>query len=453
MLNEFMLRILNPVTDHMFDTMLTEPYANNPLVMMTIMEKLKMRVIAEAGMRAQTGKVLERPMGSPVKTSPWEKLLLNPRQLFELPTENQEIIDTKVTIGPKAKKPLVIDTPIMITGMSYGGSLSLTMKEALAKGSAMANTATNTGESAVSQEERNAAKYLIGQYNRGGWLNTPEQLGQLDGIEIQLGQGAWGGAVASTMDPSKMDDHLRELWNVEAGETTGKKARFPNVNTPQEIINLINSLKQEYDVPVGIKIAGTHFIERELEVIAQTQADFITLDGQEGGTAAAAPTLEDDMGLPTLFSLARAVDWLKTQGIREKYTVIGAGGLSTPGEILKALALGADAVYIGSIALIATMQSQMTKALPHSPAPQLALYDGKLKDQFDPEEGSRHLANFLQSCTAEMKMALQAMGKSSVRQLGREDLVCLDQSLANVLKVGFAGGAENQRAFMPLAAR
>lgn len=453
MLNEFMLRILNPVTDHMFDTMLTEPYANNPLVMMTIMEKLKMRVIAEAGMRAQTGKVLERPMGSPVKTSPWEKLLLNPRQLFELPTENQEIIDTKVTIGPKAKKPLVIDTPIMITGMSYGGSLSLTMKEALAKGSAMANTATNTGESAVSQEERNAAKYLIGQYNRGGWLNTPEQLGQLDGIEIQLGQGAWGGAVASTMDPSKMDDHLRELWNVEAGETTGKKARFPNVNTPQEIINLINSLKEEYDVPVGIKIAGTHFIERELEVIAQTQADFITLDGQEGGTAAAAPTLEDDMGLPTLFSLARVVDWLKNQGIREKYTVIGAGGLSTPGEILKALALGADAVYIGSIALIATMQSQMTKALPHSPAPQLALYDGKLKDQFDPEEGSRHLANFLQSCTAEMKMALQAMGKTSVRQLGREDLVCLDQSLANVLKVGFAGEAENQRAFMPLAAR
>lgn len=80
-----------------------------------------------------------------MRTSPWEKLLLNPRQLFELPTEDIAKIETKVTIGPRAKKPLIIDTPIMITGMSYGGSLSLTMKEALAKGAAMANTATNTG--------------------------------------------------------------------------------------------------------------------------------------------------------------------------------------------------------------------------------------------------------------------------------------------------------------------
>lgn len=453
MLSDFMLRMLNPVTDDMFDTMLTEPYANNPLLMMTIMGKLTMRGIAEAGMRAQTGKALSRPLGSPIRTSPWEKLLLNPRQLFELPTENQDKIETKVTIGPKAKKPLIIDTPIMITGMSYGGSLSLTMKEALAKGAALVNTATNTGESAVSQEERGAAKYLIGQYNRGGWLNDPEQLKQLDGIEVQLGQGAWGGAVASTMDSSKMDDHLRELWKVEPGESTGKKARFANVNTPQDIINLVNSLKETYDIPVGIKIAGTHFIEKELEVIAQTKADFITIDGQEGGTAAAAPTLEDDMGLPTLFGIARTVDCLKRQGLREKFTIIAAGGLSTPGEFLKALALGADAVYIGSIAVIAAMQSQMTKALPQSPAPQLALYDGKLKDQFDPEEGSQHLANFLKSCTEEMVMALQAMGKSSIRQLGREDLVSLDPGLAKVLQIGYAGEVESHKSFMPLAAR
>lgn len=453
MFGDFMLKLLNPLTDDMSNSLLTEDYANNPLVMMTVMEKLTLRGIVEAGMRAQTGKVLSRPMGSPLKTSPWDKLLLNPRQLFELPTENQDAIDTKVVIGPKSNKPLILDTPIMITGMSYGGSLSLAMKRALAKGAALANTATNTGESAVSQEERSAAKYLIGQYNRGGWLNDPEQLKQLDGIEVQLGQGAWGGAVASTMDTSKMDDHLRELWQVKPGESTGKKARFPNVNTPQDIINLVNSLKDQYDVPIGIKIAGTHFMERELEVIARTKADFITVDGQEGGTAAAAPTLEDDMGLPALFAIARTVDWLKRQGLREKYTVIGAGGLSTPGEMLKALALGADAVYIGSIALMATIQSQMTKALPQSTVPQLALYDGKLTEQFDQDEGSRHLANFLQSCRAEMVMALQAMGKSSIRQLGREDLVCLDRELAKALQLGYAGEPESQKPLMPMAAR
>ena len=435
------MRMMNPVADDIFSTMLTKQYNDNPLVMMTIMEKLTLRAIAEAGIRAETGKPLSRPIGSPLRLSPWEKVLLNGRQLFELPVADENSIQTQVTIGPNAKKPLKIDIPIMATGMSYGGSLSLKLKEAIGKGTAMVNTATNTGESAVSKEERSAAKYLIGQYNRGGWLSDPEQLKQLDAIEVQFGQGAWGGGVSSTIYPEMMDEHLRELWKLKPGQSTGKKARFPNVNTPQDVINLVNSLKQQYDVPVGIKIAGTHFIERELEVIAQTQADFITVDGQEGGTSASAPTLEDDLGLPTLFTLARTVNWLEKQGKRLQFTVLVAGGLRTPGEFLKALALGADAVYIGSIALMATLQSQMTKVLPQSPPPQLALFEGKFKDLFDPDEGSQHLANFLKSCTAEMVMALQAMGKTNINQLAKEDLVSVDPVLARTLGIGYAGDA------------
>lgn len=439
MLSELMLRLMNPLTDNMLKTMLTEPYPNNPLVMTTTFEKLSLRAVLEAGIRAETGQPLSRPLGSPLRLSPWEQLLLNPRQLFELPTPDETPIETSVTIGPRARKPLTLDTPILITGMSYGGSLNLPLKVALAKGASLAGTATNTGESAVSHEERDAARYLIGQYNRGGWLNTPEQLEQVDAIEVQLGQGAWGGAVSSSVDESKMDDHLRELWKVDEGGSTGKKSRLPDINTPEDIIKLVNTLKKDYSVPVGIKIAATHFMEKELEVIAQTQADFIVVDGQEGGTAAAAPTLEDDMGLPTLFGLGRTINWLRQQGLRNRFTVIAAGGFRTPGEMLKALALGADAVYIGSIAILATLQSQITKALPEHPAHQLALYEGTLKDEFDVEEGSQHLANFLFSCQAEMKMALQAMGKTTVTDLGREDLVCLSSELARNLQIGYAG--------------
>ncbi|WP_425801544.1 FMN-binding glutamate synthase family protein [Desulfitobacterium sp. Sab5] len=439
MLNELMLRLMNPLTDQILKTMLTEPYPNNPLVMTTTFEKLTVRAVMEAGIRAQTGQPLSRPFGSALRLSPWEQLLLNPRQLFELPTPDETTIDTKVTIGPRAKRPLKLDIPILITGMSYGGSLNLPMKIALAKGASLAGTATNTGESAVSHEERDSAKFLIGQYNRGGWLNSREQLEKVDAIEVQLGQGAWGGAVTSSGSEDKMDEHLRELWKIDAGGNTGKKSRLPNVNNAKDIINLINNLKKDYPVPVGIKIAATHFMEKELEVIAQTQADFIVIDGQEGGTAAAAPTLEDDMGLPTLFGLGRTINWLRQQGIRERFTVIAAGGLRTPGEMLKALALGADAVYIGSIAVLATLQSQITKALPDHPAHQLALYDGQLKDEFDIEEGSQHLANFLSSCVSEMKMALQAMGKSKITELGRDDLVCLNSELARNLSIGYAG--------------
>ncbi len=439
MLNELMLRLMNPLTDNMLKTMLTEPYPNNPLVMTTTFEKLSLRAVLEAGIRAETGQPLSRPLGSPLRLSPWEQLLLNPRQLFELPTPDETTIETSVTIGPRAKKPLNLETPILITGMSYGGSLNLPMKVALAKGASSAGTATNTGESAVSQEEREAAKFLIGQYNRGGWLNSPEQLKQVDAIEVQLGQGAWGGAVSSSVDESTMDEHLRELWKVDEGGSTGKKSRLPNIDTPKDIVDLINKLKKDYEVPVGIKIAATHFMEKELEVIAETQADFIVIDGQEGGTAAAAPTLEDDMGLPTLFGLGRTINWLRQQGIRNRFTVIAAGGFRTPGEMLKALALGADAVYIGSIAILATLQSQITKALPEHPAHQLALYDGMLKEEFDIEEGSKHLTNFLFSCLAEMKMALQAMGKTKITDLGRDDLVCLNSELARNLHIGYVG--------------
>lgn len=454
MLNELLLRLMNPVTDGMLKNMLTEAYPNNPMVMTTTFEKLSLRAVIEAGMRAETGKALTRPMGSPLRLSPWEQLLLNPRQLFELPTPDQNTIDTQVVIGPNAKKPLKLDIPILITGMSYGGSLSLPMKIALAKGASLAGTATNTGESAVSEEEREAADYLIGQYNRGGWLNTPEQLELVDAIEVQLGQGAWGGAVASSVNEDEMDEHLRILWKIDEGGSTGKRSRLPEVNSPEDVVKLIKKLKSSYSVPVGIKIAATHFMERELEVIIKTDADFICIDGQEGGTAASSPTLEDDMGLPTLFGLGRTINWLREQNLRERFTVIAAGGLRTPGEMLKALALGADAVYIGSIALIATMQSQITKALPQHPAHQLALYNGALTEEFDIEEGSRHLANFLLSCQEEMKMALQAMGKKSIQELGRDDLVCLDPELARNLHIGYAGTAvSNHRGNPPLAAR
>lgn len=144
-------------------------------------------------MRAQTGKALQRPFGSPVVRSPWDDILLTPRQLFQLPTATLDEISTATVIGKSAKKPLNLEIPIMITGMSYGGSLSLKLKMALAKGSAMAGTSTNTGESAVAPETRSLAKYLVGQYNRGGWLMSREQLGVLDAIEIQLGQGPSAG--------------------------------------------------------------------------------------------------------------------------------------------------------------------------------------------------------------------------------------------------------------------
>jgi glutamate synthase domain-containing protein 2 len=214
---------------------------------------------------------------------------------------------------------------------------------------------------------------------------------------------------------------------------------MPGKENSRDIIKMVNSMKEQYDVPVGVKIAGSDYIEYELAVIAQTDADYIVIDGSEGGTSAAPPTLEDDVGLPTLHSLVRAVDWLTDNGLRGKYSLIITGGLVTPGHFLKALALGADAVYIGTIALMAALQSEVVKVLPQAPPSQLALYDGKMNDKLDIDKAARHLANFLESCVAEMKLAVQAVGKNALSELDRGDLVAVDRDLAEFAGLRYAG--------------
>ncbi|MDF2569818.1 MAG: fni 2 [Sporomusa sp.] len=445
LLSWMMMKTMDPMADEAMAKMLTEDYPDNPFLMVTVAEKLSPRAIMEAAMRAELGKELTRPLGSPIVLSPWDKILLNPKQLFKLPYPDYTQVDTKTVIGPNAKRPLKLDIPIMITGMSYGGSLSLLMKMALAKGAAMAGTSTNTGESAVTNEERDAAKYLVGQYHRGGQLSGQEQLSRLDAIEIQLGQGAWGGAVDEPMPANKIGRHLREAWHLEKGQGNTVYARMPGKQTPQDYINMVNNMKAQYDVPVGVKIAGTDYIEYELAVIAQTQADYIVIDGSEGGTASSNPTLQDNVGLPTFHTLVRAVDWLAENNLRSRFSVIITGGLTTPGHFLKALALGADAVYIGTIALMAAMQAQVVKTLPQAPPSQMALYTGKMTDKLDVDEAARHLTNFLTSCTIEMQLAAQAVGKQALRDLDRSDLVSVERELAEFANIRYAAQARQSQ--------
>jgi glutamate synthase domain-containing protein 2 len=213
---------------------------------------------------------------------------------------------------------------------------------------------------------------------------------------------------------------------------------MPGVKNIQDIIALVKSLKSQYDVPVGIKIAGTDYIEYELAVIAQTNADFITLDGSEGGTSSSPPTLQDHVGLPTLHTLVRAVNWLNKKEIRDLFSLIIVGGLATPGHFLKALALGADAVYIGTIALMAAMQSQVVKTSPQAPPSQLALYSGKMNDKLDIEKAAKHLSNFLKSCVLEMQLAVQAVGKKTIKELNRSDLVTVDKEVAKMACLRYA---------------
>jgi glutamate synthase domain-containing protein 2 len=430
------LKMLNPIVDYYVKEMFGEEYGKNPYISVTSAQKIGVANIIEAGIRAQTGKVLTRPYGSYIKMSPWEKLLLNPKQLFSLPTASVNDINTQTIIGKKSKKPLVLSMPIMITGMSYGGSLSLDMKIALAKAAKIVGTSTNTGESTITKEVRKHSKYVVGQINRAGLMKN-EDLPYLDAIEIQFGQGAWGGAVESTTYAKDIDERLRRDWRLDKNQDKFFSARMKGIEKVDDLVKMVADLKEKYEVPIGIKIAASHFIEKELDVITSTNCDFIVIDGCEGGTAVAPPTLEDNLGLPTLYALIRAVKYLEDKKIKDQFSLIIAGGLTSPGHFLKALALGADAVYIGSITLFAAIHNQARKALPELPPTQLALNTGEYKDQLDINEAAKSLSNFLYSCNEEMKLALQAMGKTSFGELSHQDLVSLDENICKFTNIDY----------------
>lgn len=430
--------LADEASDNLMKRLLTEPYPENVFSMLPILNKVQMINFVETGMRAHKGKPISRPLGSPIILSEWHKILLNPVHLHRLPTPDGVQIGTTTVIGPKAARPLQLEIPIMITGMSYGGALNMGMKVALARGASMAGTATNTGESALIPEERQAAARLIGQYNRGGWLNDDKDLSQLDAIEIQLGQGAQAAAPMKT--PAWMTGpRYRELYGLAPGESPVIHSRLPDVDKPEDFAKLVSRLRQTHEVPVGLKIAATHHMEKELEIALKAGIDYFVVDGAEAGTHGGPPILQDDVGLPTLYALARTVRFIEEQGMKDQVSIIAAGGLVSPGHFLKALALGADAVYIGTLALLAALHTQINKALPFEPAPQVALYTGRFSEDLDVDAAARDLANFLQSAVKEMTLVAYAAGRESLGQLNRDDLCTTDPLLARVCRIDYAG--------------
>ncbi|WP_276351509.1 FMN-binding glutamate synthase family protein [Cohnella caldifontis] len=421
--------IANETADKAISRMVNDQYTENLSATIPVGQKIGMANLMEILMRSAHGTPVPRPLGSPIHFSPWEKLLFNPVHLFRMPTPEKVAIDTSVTIGPRARKPLTISIPIMIAAMSFGGALSKNAKLALAKAATAAGTATNSGEAGLLREEREAASLFIGQYNRGGWMNTPDKYMQLDAVEIQLGQGAQGSASQRTT-PKNIGEDYREVYGLKEGEPSVIHSRLPGVDSPEEFIGLVGRLREETGVPVGLKIAATHHLEKELQIALDAGVDFITLDGAEGGTHGGAPTLQDDVGLPTLFAVARASRYLARKGAVGQVSLIATGGLVTPGCMLKAMALGADAVYIGTAAMMALIGDQIVETAPFEAATSLVVYTGKMTSELDVDRSARNLARYLGACVTEMEQVAQSLGRTALSDISKSDLCTLDADIA-----------------------
>jgi glutamate synthase domain-containing protein 2 len=208
----------------------------------------------------------------------------------------------------------------------------------------------------------------------------------------------------------------------------------------KDIKKLVNELRSiTGGVPIGVKMGAGGKIEEDIDHLIELGVDFITIDGGQAATQGALlPILSDDMGIPTLHAVVRAVNHLETRKMKGQISLIVSEGLIVPGHFLKVLALGADAVYVGSAILFAVSHSQALNALPFEPPTQVVWNQGEFKDQFKIEDGVKAAEKFFTASIEEMKMALRAMGKRSLKELSKKDLVSYDELTAKMIGIPFS---------------
>lgn len=433
-------KVLDLLADCTLKRLITDPYLENITEMLTVAGKFSPQGLIEAEIRSATGKALERPFGSAASASKWEFLRFNPVYLARLPLRSPCEVETGVVIGPQARRPLSLGMPIMIGGMSYGSALSVRAKIALARGASMVGTCTNTGNGPFLPEEREAASKLVIQYSRGPWLRDDELLMQADMIEIAFGQGSTGGApINLPAQTTQKDPRFARLIGVRPGEESMIPGLFPDIHDTSDLKRLVNRLRSiTGGAPIGVKFGATQYLEQDLDIFIEAGVDAVAICGAEGGTHGGPPAVLDSYGIPTLPAAIRAGRYFEKHGLKGKVSLLIGGGLTQPAHFLKAMALGADAVFIGTAAVIGISHTQALTVLPWEPPTQLIYNTGKSRDRYDPEKGACSLANFLMSCNEEMRFAAAGLGRRHVSELCREDLSTTDPDLALAAEVANA---------------
>ncbi|MFF2589695.1 FMN-binding glutamate synthase family protein [Peribacillus butanolivorans] len=430
--------IVKRIVKKMGKIILTDSYQENIMELMPGLRHMGVQNMLENSLRAETGDLLHRPLGSSKKWPHLDPITFIPAQTTPFPIDGEEDVDIKVTIGPKAKKPMKIKIPLMITGMAYGIALSEQTRLSLAEAAKNVGTAINSGEGGVIPEElEKAGKYIL-QFSKTEWSKEEDLIKRADMIEIKFGQGALLG-MGGKISPKNLTGRAREVMGLKENEDGVIFEHFFENQTLKDIKKLVNELRSiTGGVPIGVKMGAGGKIEEDIDHLIELGVDFITIDGGQAATHGAPPILSDDMGIPTLHAVVRAVNHLEKRKMKGQISLIVSGGLLVPGHFLKVLALGADAVYVGSAILFAVSHNQALKTLPFEPPTQVVWNQGKFKDQFKIEDGVKAAEKFFTASIEEMKIALRAMGKRSLKELSKKDLVSYDELTAKMVGIPFS---------------
>lgn len=377
---------------------------------------------------ARTGESIIEPMRTRTPTISWEDILIKGAQLAKIPLNHDEPVNARTVIGPKARQPLEIDSPIYITHMSFG-ALSKEAKIALARGSAAVRTAMCSGEGGILPESlENAYKYIF-EYVPNKYSVTEENLKRVDAVEIKIGQSAKPG-MGGHLLAEKVTREIARIRGVGEGRDIVGPSRFEEITSKEDLKRTVRWLRQASGgKPIGIKFAAGH-VEADLEVALHAEPDFITIDGRAGATAAAPKFIKAAASVPTVFAVHRAGKFLHEKGVTDVSLVI-TGGLRISADFAKALALGADAVAIGTSALMAIGCRQYRICSTGKCPMGITTQDPFLRANFDMDKSARGLENFLGVSTDELKDFARLTGNDDVHKLSRTDLCTTNSEISN----------------------
>ena len=413
-------------------------------------------VNAEIRRAAATGIYDIRGGGSKRRLPHFDDLLFLGASISRYPLEGyREKCATDVWLGTRfAKNPIHLDIPITIAGMSFG-ALSGPAKEALGRGASAAGTSTTTGDGGMTEEERGHSKSLVYQYLPSRYGMNPDDLRRADAIEVVVGQGAKPGGGGMLLG-QKISDRVANMRNLPKGIDQRSACRHPDWTGPDDLEIKILEIREitNWEKPIYIKIGGARpYYDTALAVKAG--ADVVVLDGMQGGTAATQDVFIENVGMPILACIPLAVKALQDLGMHRKVQLIVSGGIRTGADVAKAMALGADAVAIGTAALIALGDNDPALEAEYNKLGTTAgayddWHEGKdpagittqnpeLSARFDPVLGGRRLKNYLKVMTLEAQTSARACGKNHLHNLEPEDLCALTIEGAAMAGVPLAG--------------
>ncbi|ABY98151.1 TPA: FMN-binding glutamate synthase family protein [Pseudomonas putida] len=414
--------------------------------------------IQEIQRAAETGIYDIRGGGTKRRVPHFDDLLLLGASVSRYPLEGyREKCGTDVVLGNRfAKKPIHLKIPVTIAGMSFG-ALSANAKEALGRGATIAGTSTTTGDGGMTPEERGQSQHLVYQYLPSRYGMNPDDLRKADAIEIVLGQGAkpGGGGMLLGM---KVTERVAGMRTLPVGVDQRSACRHPDWTGPDDLAIKIAEIREitDWEKPIYVKI-GASRPYYDVKLAVKAGADVIVLDGMQGGTAATQEVFIEHVGIPILPAIPQAVQALQEMGMHRKVQLIVSGGIRNGADVAKAMALGADAVAIGTAALIALgdnhprLDSELKKIGSaagfyddwqngRDPAG-ITTQDPELAKRLNPEEAGRRLANYLRVLVLEAQTMARACGKSHLHNLDPEDLVALTVEAAAMARVPLAGTA------------